>query len=407
MADTVKTIGTSGDYADPILWAAGQGAVDDGNRQVGELISGVTMSELFRPNQAFPNGGLLRGNTTVTGKTGDGRTLGNTSGTRICLSPTDGFNFQDIEFDKGTNTYIVQNIGNNTMSRCLMADGFIYYTADKTLTLNNCVIKDIDGLASATQGNVVLNNTTMTDRMIIRAETLLTVLNSNSVATDWLLGRGDYTNSETLVNYCYIKQNAPAGDFGTGSSNNTLNTDTTLEMVNFAGGDYRIKSTSTLATAGQGGTFIGAFLEAGGGGSTLTADSGTYLHTGTDAQLLTTRILKADAGAYLHTGTSVSLLKGFVLTAQSGNYSYLGQDATLTYTPAGAFILTADSGNYTYTGSNINFNRDRVIIASSGTYNCSGTDIQIILPGQIWTDKPSASTNWNNQTVTTTIWTDK
>ena len=150
-----------------------------------------------------------------------------------------------------------------------------------------------------------------------------------------------------------------------------------------------------------------AWVDLGGGGSALTADSGTYLYTGTDAQLLTTRILKADTGAYLHTGSTVSLLKGFVLTAQSGSYSYLGQDATLTYTPAGAFILTADSGNYTYTGSNINFNRDRVIIASSGTYNYSGTDIQIILPGQIWTDKPSASTNWNNQTVTTTIWTDK
>ena len=149
------------------------------------------------------------------------------------------------------------------------------------------------------------------------------------------------------------------------------------------------------------------YILVGGGGSTLTADSGAYLYTGTDAQLLTTRILKADTGAYLHTGASVSLLKGFVLTANSGSYSYLGQDATLTYTPAGAFILTADSGNYTYTGSNINFNRDRVIIASSGTYNYSGTDIQIILPGQIWTDKPSASTNWNNQTVTTTIWTDK
>ena len=162
------------------------------------------------------------------------------------------------------------------------------------------------------------------------------------------------------------------------------------------------------ATSKSQGTSGGVFnLVAGGGGISVTAESGTYLYTGTDAQLLTTRILKADAGAYLYTGSTVNLLKGFVLTANSGSYSYLGQDATLTYTPAGAFILTADSGSYTYTGSNINFNRDRVIIASSGTYNYSGTDIQIILPGQIWTDKPSASTNWNNQTVTTTIWTDK
>jgi hypothetical protein len=149
------------------------------------------------------------------------------------------------------------------------------------------------------------------------------------------------------------------------------------------------------------------WLEVGGSGISITAESGTYLYSGTDAQLLTARILKADSGAYSYTGSTVNLLKGFVLTANSGSYSYLGQDATLTYTPAGAFILTADSGNYTYTGANINFNRDRVIIAVSGTYNYNGTDIQIILPGQIWTDKPSVSTNWDNQAATTTIWTDK
>jgi hypothetical protein len=150
-----------------------------------------------------------------------------------------------------------------------------------------------------------------------------------------------------------------------------------------------------------------AWIDLGGGGISIAVDSGGYSYAGTDARLIASRVLKADAGSYLYTGSAASLLKGFVLTASSGSYSYLGQDATLTYTPAGAFILAANSGNYTYTGSNVNFNRDRVIIASSGTYNYNGTGIQIILPGQIWTDKPSASTNWNNQTVTTTIWTDK
>jgi len=152
--------------------------------------------------------------------------------------------------------------------------------------------------------------------------------------------------------------------------------------------------------------FIGAFLEVS-GGSTLAADSGTYLYTGADASLLVSRIMQASSGSYTYTGTSINLLKGFVLTAQSGSYSYLGQDATLTYTPVGANILIADSGSYALTGTNINFNRDRVIIMSSGTYLYQGTDIQIILPGQVWTDKPSVSTSWNNQTNATTIWTDK
>jgi len=274
MADIVKTIGSTGDYADPILWAAGEGGAYTTDRAVGELLEDITMSSLFRPNQAFAGGGLLRGDKAVTGKIGDGWALSNTAGTRMCLAPSSNLDFEDIEWDLGSNTYTIQNSGNNTLTRCLMPNGFIYYTADKSLTLNNSLLAKVDGLVSTTQGNITLSNTTVTDRLIIRAETLLTILNSNSIANDWILGPGNYTNSETLVNYCYIKQNAPASDFGTGSSNNTINTDTTAEMVDYANGDYRIKSASTLATAGQGGTFIGAFLEASSGLTASITESG-------------------------------------------------------------------------------------------------------------------------------------
>jgi len=144
-----------------------------------------------------------------------------------------------------------------------------------------------------------------------------------------------------------------------------------------------------------------------GGGISVTVDSGIYLYTGTDVSLITSRILTVDSGTYNYTGTSVNLVRGLVLNADTGNYTYTGADATLTFTPAGTFILTAESGVYTYTGTDINFNRDRVIIASSGTYTYSGTNIQVILPGQIWTDKPTVSTTWTNQAQTITIWTDK
>lgn len=149
------------------------------------------------------------------------------------------------------------------------------------------------------------------------------------------------------------------------------------------------------------------WIDLGGGGISVTVDSGTYLYNGTDVSLITSRILTVNSGTYNYTGTSVNLVRGLVLNADTGNYTYTGADATLTFTPAGAFILTADSGVYAYTGTDINFNRDRVIIASSGTYTYSGTNIQIILPGQIWTDKPTVSTTWTNQAQTITIWTDK
>lgn len=49
------------------------------------------------------------------------------------------------------------------------------------------------------------------------------------------------------------------------TSGGTTSGYTSSELVDFANGDYRTKATSTLATAGQGGTFIGAFLEASSG----------------------------------------------------------------------------------------------------------------------------------------------
>lgn len=274
MVDTVKTIGSTGDYADPILWAAGQGNVNDGNRQVGEMVENITMAGLFRPNQTWVNGGLLRGDLTVTGKTGDGRSLGNTSGTRICLSPSGNMDFEDIEFIKGVNTHSIQSITGSDLTRILSPDLSITPVATYTSVFTNVVAGDFD-LNTGASATAQFNNVLATKRLIIRVNETLNFKNSISLASDWLLGRGTYSESETLVNYCYILQNAPAGDFGTGSSNNTLNTDATLEMVDFAGGDFRVKSTSVLATAGDTGGLVGAFLEVSSGTSIAVPFIGT------------------------------------------------------------------------------------------------------------------------------------
>ena len=269
MADRLTTIGTGGDYADPILWAVGEGNINDGDRAVGEILNDITMSALFRPNQSFPNGGLLKGTSTVTGKTGDGISLGNTAGTRICLSPSDNLDFEDIEFIPGANTYSIQSLGSSTITRVLSAGLDLSPLPNKLPVLNNVVFDTIDFPSSSTSGTLTLNNCLTPDRLIIRNNNLLVFKDSISLASDWLLGRGTYTGSDTLVNFARILQNAPASDFGTGSSDYTVNVDSTSEMVDYANGDYRIKSTSPLATAGSGGGYIGAFLESGSGGVTI------------------------------------------------------------------------------------------------------------------------------------------
>lgn len=386
MADTVKTIGTGGDYADPILWAAAEGNVNDGSRAVGNILNDITMSGLFRPNQSFPNGGLLKGNINVTGNSGDGVSLGNSAGTRLCLAPSDNISFEDIEFLVGSNTYIIQNSGNTTLTRCLMPDGFIYYAANKTLTLNNCLIDKIDGLVSTAQGNIVFSNTTVTDRIIIRAETLLTIKNSNSLANDWLLGRGTYTNSDTLANNNYILQNAPASDFGVGSSDNTLNTDTTLEMVDFAGGDYRIKSTSTLATAGVGGTFIGAFLEVS-SGVTVTAESGAFATSFQPVTLtyssLTSYTITADSGGFTASGKAVDLLFNRNLSIDNGSYATSFQDATLVYATAGKYTLVVNNGSFNTSGTDLALLYNRALPVDDGAFNTAFNDASLSLGRRI------------------------
>lgn len=67
-------------------------------------------------------------------------------------------------------------------------------------------------------------------------------------------GGADYDTGQLTINTC-------ASEDGTG----TYTGYTSAELVNFAGNDFRTKSTSALATLGSGGSFIGAFLEAGGG----------------------------------------------------------------------------------------------------------------------------------------------
>ena len=242
------------------------------------MISDVTINALFRPNQTFPNGGLLRGDTALTGEVGIGRTLTNTASSRVCLSPNPVLEFQDLWISDGgvVKSSTFQNMAGNDFTRVISYDavnsGTISIITDTTsTTLNNCVFHSIVMGNSAVAGSVTVNNSVIIDRMLVRANNLLTFLNSISLATDWYLGRPTDSGAESLVNYCYIKENANANEFGSGSSNNTLNTDSTSDLVNVALKDYRTGSASPQATGNGSGGLIGAFLEVSGGTNVSSA----------------------------------------------------------------------------------------------------------------------------------------
>lgn len=110
-----------------------------------------------------------------------------------------------------------------------------------------------------------------------------------------------------------------------------------------------------------------------GGAYTLTADSGSYIVTGTAAGLKTDRKIAANTDAYAITGTAAGLFIGYKITADVGNYTYAGQDVTLSYSGADK-TLTADAGSYTLTGSDATLKQGHALVANAGSYTVSGTD---------------------------------
>ena len=108
-------------------------------------------------------------------------------------------------------------------------------------------------------------------------------------------------------------------------------------------------------------------------GRKLTADSGTYTLTGTAVAFKRGYALGAESGTYTVSGTSVNLKAGRKLTADSGSYALTGTDVTLNYSPAGSYNLTAESGTYTLTGTAATLKVSRKLTADSGTYALTGT----------------------------------
>ena len=171
---------------------------------------------------------------------------------------------------------------------------------------------------------------------------------------------------------------------------------TSAELVDFAGGDYRTKATSALATLGSSGSFIGAFLEASSGIS-ITLDSGSYSVSGTNTNLLHNRSLTANTGSYALTGTNTTLksqlkiitdsgiytltgtdsniLAARKIITNSGTYSHNGTDVTLTLSTDGGVSITLESGTYSFTGTNTPLLIDYRILADTANYTISANEV--------------------------------
>jgi hypothetical protein len=119
--------------------------------------------------------------------------------------------------------------------------------------------------------------------------------------------------------------------------------------------------------------FFSLFLPIGMGlppvGYVLTAESGTYTITGSDAQV--DFAITAASGSYVLTGQAATLTYGAgarTLTAAQGTYSLTGQDARV----AVSSRLGAANGTYTGTGTSVGVAVGRILPSAQGTYALTG-----------------------------------
>tara|TARA_R110000772_G_scaffold84847_1_gene178807 strand:+ start:497 stop:1741 length:1245 start_codon:yes stop_codon:yes gene_type:complete len=413
MADTVKTIGSTGDYADPILWAAGQGNVNDGNRQVGEMLEDITINALFRPNQSFPNLGLLRGNITVTGEVGVGRVLTNQAATRFCLSPSPNIEFRDLRISDGgtAKTTTFQNIDGNTFTRVISMDtvtgGTINPLNNSTgATANNCALYMVTYNGSTVSGDITLNNCYVQERILCRDNNLLTILNSISQASDWYLGQPLDSGAVSLVNFCRILENANANEFGAGSSDNIVNIDSSAEFVNLAGGDYRIKSTSTYATDGQAGGLIGPFLEASSGISlTVTEVLNSFTDTSNiNIDYNVSAIITETLNSFGDTSV-ISVTSGQVVNLTVTETLSAFTDVSNINVSANIELLVTEVLNSFLDGANVTIAKD-ITLQVTELLNSFADNSSLRLPAN-WVDKIKVATTYTTQTPVSTTWIDK
>tara|TARA_R110000764_G_scaffold43004_1_gene96670 strand:+ start:393 stop:1697 length:1305 start_codon:yes stop_codon:yes gene_type:complete len=170
-------------------------------------------------------------------------------------------------------------------------------------------------------------------------------------------------------------------------STGTITGYTSAELVNFATNDFRTKSTSFLATAGSGGTFIGAFLEAGGGGISVTGDTAAFDFTALAGTVdLTGEILVTGSTAsfdYSAISGAIDLTGQLLVTGQTANFDYIALPGTIDLT--GEIIVTGSTANFDYTGENGVIELGAVInvVGQTANFDINGVNAEVSLTGEI------------------------
>lgn len=116
-------------------------------------------------------------------------------------------------------------------------------------------------------------------------------------------------------------------------------------------------------------------------GYTLTADAGSFTHTGQSATLRAGRQLTAGAGSFSFTGQTATLRVARRIGAAQASYTLAGQDAGLIYSGSGA-RLTAEAASYGLTGAAAALRVSRRLSAAGAAYVLTGGAATLTYSGE-------------------------
>ena len=264
MPDIISTVGIGKDYATLTLWNAGDGGLDPGVGFTAIAECSGYLGAAANINGTFIRGATIRGDVVFDG-TNDSL-LSNAE--RLTISSGSGINVEDLRIF--TNNQFVSALNYNAdfivMDRVVIDNTT---TGVNALDINGTFINGhIRNFVARGGSDAVMagynQGANLTNGLIYGAAdkgvegggsapmVLTNIFAFNNGGQDV-----DSVGGFTLV------------DVATEDSTGTYTGYTNAELVDFAGGDLRTKSTSDLATLGT--PFIGAFLESGGGsGVSLT-----------------------------------------------------------------------------------------------------------------------------------------
>lgn len=153
-----------------------------------------------------------------------------------------------------------------------------------------------------------------------------------------------------------------------------------------------------------------AWIDLGGGGITVTADSQDYNVNFYDGIVSLTGEIAVTGESQTHNVTfydaTIDLTGEVLVNAEYQNYQVQFFDAQVSL--ISGIEVQAQSQDYdvTFFDASVQLSGEINVSAESQNYSVTFYDATVSIT-ELWTDKPKAVTNWTNQAQTVTIWTDK